>query len=523
MDRRALLLGRRPAPPPDAPALPSPSGADPDPVRRMPPPVAPPYAGGLAPYAPTASDPWDARRARHLLRRSGYYASPAAIASALGRTPGAVVTAIVDAAVAATLPPVPTHATLFPPPTGATAAEIATYNTANGNGFVAEANGVFAEALALRVPGTGLRERLTLALSGVLTTNYDGYGSRAHRLHTYWRLLRTHALGSYPTLVREMGRTPAMLDFLDGNLNRVGPPPNENYARELLELFTTGITGPDGQPNYTQADIVALARALTGWTTPSASNDGLFVASRFDAGQKTIFGRTGAFGYDEAHDLIFAERPAAVAHRLAGVLYRTFVAVGENAQVVGEIAAVLRANAFTIEPAVRALLGSQHFFSTSVLGARVTSPVDFLAGLAGASGYSAPEAQFSTFRTQARDMGFDVFRPPDVSGWSGGRVWLDTGRMPARWAATDRIWARRTEARALALTMATPADPYALTDELAAHTLAVPLSAATRAQAVEVLLGGIPDYEWDPAAAGSEARLRALLQFLSRLPEAQLA
>ena len=106
----------------------------------MPPPVAPPYAGGLAPYAPTASDPWDARRARHLLRRSGYYASPAAIASALGRTPGAVVTAIVDAAVAATLPPVPTHATLFPPPTGATAAEIATYNTANGNGFVAEAN-----------------------------------------------------------------------------------------------------------------------------------------------------------------------------------------------------------------------------------------------------------------------------------------------------------------------------------------------------------------------------------------------
>ena len=489
----------------------------------MPPPVAPPYAGGLAPFVPTASDPWDARRARHLLRRSGFHATPAAVADALTRTPGATVAGIVDAAVAATLPPVLSHATLFPPPTGATTAEVATYNTANGTGFVAEANGVFAEALALRVPGTGLRERLTLALSGVLTTHYDGYASRAHRLHTYWRLLRTHALGTYSALVREMGKTPAMLDYLDGNLNRVGQPPNENYARELLELFTTGITGPDGQPVYTQADVVALARALTGWTTPATSNDGVFVSSRFDAGQKTLFGRTGAFGYDTAHDLIFAERMPAVAHRLAGVLYRTFVAVGENAQVVADLAALLHANGLAIAPAVRTLLASQHFFSAGAIGARVTSPLDFLLGLTGASGYSQPEAQFSTFRTQARDMGFDIFRPPDVSGWSGGRVWLDTGRMPARWAATDRLWSRRNEARALAATMATPADPYALVDQLAAHTVAVPLSAATRAQGVELMLGGIPDYEWDPTAAGSEARIRSLLQFLSRLPEAQLA
>ena len=488
----------------------------------MPPPIAPPTAGGLAPFEATAQEPWDAARARHLLCRTGYHAPSAAISAALARSPAAAANAVVDAALTAAPVPVPTYATLFPPPAGAPDADVQAYNTANSRGVTAEANGVLAAALALRTAGTGLRERLAIALHGTLTAHLSEYGNRAHRLVRYWSLLRGGAFGSYRTLVREMGRTPAMLLYLDGNLNRVGSP-NENYARELLELFTTGIDGPDGQPNYTQQDVAELARCLTGWNVVSASNDGVFVPSRFDAGAKTVFGRTGAFGYDAAVDLVFAERAEAVARRLARVLYRALVAVEPNEEVVAELAAVLRANDFATEPAVRALLASRHFFSAGAMGARIRSPFDLLLGLVGASGYTSPEAQFSSVRSTCRDLGFDLFRPPDVAGWPGGRAWLDTGRLPLRWVATDRVWARRSEARALALTMPAPYDPYALVDALAVHVVAVPLSAATRAEGVTILLGGIPDYEWDPTIASAEGRIRGLLQFLSRLPESHLA
>ena len=488
----------------------------------MPPSVAPPYAGGLAPFTPTPDAPWDARRARHLLRRTGFHAPPAEVTRLLTMTPAHAATSIVDTAVNAVPVPVPSYATLFRPPSTAPQAEIDAYNTANGVAFRSEQEGVFDEALAVRAPGTGLRERLTLALHSAVPTNYNSYGNRAHRLVHYWAVLRAGAFGSYRTLIHDVGLTPAMLVYLNGNLNRTGSP-NENYARELLELFTTGTEGPDGQATYTQTDVAQLARCLTGWTVVDASNDGVLVPSRFDTGVKTVFGRTGAFGYDEAVALVFTERSAAVAHRLAGVLYRALVAGEPNAQVRSEMAALLLANDFRTEPVVRALLASAHFFSAGALGARLRSPLDLLLGTLATTGYSDPRSYYSTIRTRCVEGGFDLFRPPDVAGWPGGRLWLDTGRLPSRWLATDALWARKREAQALALSMPEPGNPYALVDALAEHVVAVPLSASTRAEAVTVMLGGIPDYEWNPTVASAENRLRGVLQFFSRLPEAQLA
>ena len=225
----------------------------------MPPSVAPPYAGGLAPFTPTADAPWDARRVRHLLRRTGVHAPLAEVARLLALAPAQAAASIVDAAVNAAAVPVPSYATLFRPPATATQAEVDAYNTANGVAFRSEQDGVFDEALAVRAPGTGLRERLALALHGAVPTNYNGYSQRAHRLVRYWAVLRAGAFGSYRTLIRDVGLTPAMLVYLNGNLNRSGSP-NENYARELLELFTTGTEGPGGVPTYTQTDVAQLAR-----------------------------------------------------------------------------------------------------------------------------------------------------------------------------------------------------------------------------------------------------------------------
>ena len=530
MDRRSLLLGRR-APAAalahaealtrPTPALPAPARPAP-PERKMPPSVAPPYAGGLAPFTPTADAPWDARRARHLLRRTGFHAPLAEVTRLLGLAPSEAAASIVDAAVGAAPVPVPTYSTLFRPPATAPQAEIDAYTTANGQAFRKEQDGVFDEALAIRATGTGLRERLALALHSAVPTNYNDYNQRTHRLVRYWAVLRAGAFGSYRTLIGDVGRTPAMLVYLNGNLNRSGSP-NENYARELLELFTTGTEGPGGEQTYTQTDVAQLARCLTGWTVVDASNDGIFVPSRFDAGSKTVFGRTGAFGYDEAVALVFTERGAAVAHRLAGVLYRALVAGEPNAQVRAEMAALLLANDFRTEPVVRALLASEHFFSAGALGARLRAPLDLMLGTLATTGYSDPRPYFPTIRTRCVEGGFDLFRPVDVSGWPGGRLWLDTGRLPSRWLATDALWARKREAQALALSMPDPGNPYALVDALAEHVAAVPLSAATRAEAVTVMLGGIPDYEWNPTVAGAENRIRGVLQFFSRLPEAQLA
>ena len=513
MDRRSILLGRRPTPAAHSVA---PAAA----VAAHAAPLEVPYAGGLAPFAPSASEPWDARRARHLLRRATLSAPSAAVAAALTRTPAQTVDALVDAALAAGLPPTPDYATLFPP-VNPTAEQTTAYNRANSAAYLAEVQSVMRELLGLRAAGTPLTERMALLWHTVIPTSRSSY-NQASRLVEYWTVLRRNALGSFETLIREVGTTQAMLNYLNGKDNRVGRP-NENYGREVLELFTLGVTGPDGSPNYTQADITDLSRALTGWQTPNQQVEAVFNPARYDAGQKTIFGRTGAFGYAEAHDVLFAERQTQIAHHAAQAVYQAFVAATPNTQVVAEMAGVLTANGFQIGAAVRALLKSAHFFSAGALGARIKDPLALTLGLVGELGWTNPEALSTRIRNLCRDIGFDLFYPPDVSGWDEGRTWLDTGSVPLRGIATDQLIAQRTEARAYAATFASAQDPYRFVADVAERLVAVPLSPATLAEAVTILLAGIPDYEWSPTVASAEGRIRGLLQFLARLPEYHLA
>lgn len=485
------------------------------------PPQPPPTAGGLTPFVSTGGEPWDEARARHLVRRTHIGTPSAGVAAALAQTPGAAVDALVDGALSASMPPRPGWADLLRPPTGAPQSEIDAFNTANNAGNGAARNSVFDELRGARDSTSPLRERLALMWHGHLTADRSTYGNRCARLYRYWDILRTHALGDFRTMVRAMGTTQAMLLYLNGAQNRVGQP-NENYAREILELFTTGIADPNGAQPYTQADITELARALTGWTAPSTGHEAVFVTSRHDTGSKTLFGVTGALNYATAHDAIFAQRADAVAHNVCTRIYRSFVHDAPNATVVAQMRAVFLPN-FDIGATVRALLKSQHFFSDGARGALTRTPLDATLGLYVDSGYSNVEGMYGFAFARARDVGFELFRPPDVSGWDGGRTWLDTSRLPLRWLATDSIWARRSEARALANSVSSaPSNPYTLVDDLAAHVVAVPVSAESRAECVALMLGGIPDYEWNPNAGGSEARIRAALQFLTRLPEYQL-
>ena len=176
----------------------------------------------------------------------------------------------------------------------------------------------------------------------------------------YYYLLHEHLLGNFKTFVYDMGLTPAMLKYLDGESNRVGAP-NENYARELLELFTMGPTAPDGTPNYTETDVAEIARALTGWVVTDDFHVE-FDESRHDAGMKSFLGRQGMYGYDQVIDILFEERAHAIAHHLSRHLYCFFVRPLPDESVVSDLADVLLDNNFEIKPALQVLFSSTHFY-----------------------------------------------------------------------------------------------------------------------------------------------------------------
>lgn len=501
--RWAHEKGKRPAAPP-------PSGV---PLRTQ---------GGLEPFVPSTEHPWDRRRALHLLRRTGVGARPADADAVLATAPSAAVDALVDAALQASYPPAPPWVDAAPPPSDAPQSEIDAYIQQTIDWWYETEHGVYREALTFRAAGTALRERLALAWHDHFVTGIEDY-FLAPWLYRYWDLLRTHALGDFRQFVHDVGLTPAMLIYLNGIQNRVGAP-NENYARELLELFTMGITGPDGTPNYTQEDIEELARALTGWSVDVYDTlESVFVPVWHDSGTKTIFGQTGNWGYDDVVPLLFDQRGSEIAHHIAGVLYRLFVYEIPDPAVVDALAAELEANDFQLEPTIRTLLKSAHFFDAATIGAHVKSPAMLTLGLYRELGFGEDPELFEIVRFVMALTNQRLFQPPNVAGWPGYRAWLDANTLPLRWLYGDALLPQQQTLQALALALPAPHDPYALTADFAAHFLAVPASDDDLATYTEILLNGIPDYEWNPNDPGAEARLLGLAAYLLRLPEYQLA
>jgi uncharacterized protein (DUF1800 family) len=264
-----------------------------------------------------------------------------------------------------------------------------------------------------------LEERMTLFWHGLFTS-----GQREVRNATMmWdqnALLRRHALGNFRALVTAISQDPAMLRYLD-NANNRKQAPNENYARELLELFTLGAG------NYSEQDIREAARALTGWTI----RDGQFAEVRrmHDAGEKKFLGRTGDF---DGHDIIriTLEEPAAARH-LARKLLVYFVRDDPAPADVAALAAVVRASDFDLRETMRVLLKSEMFYAPEARFSRIKSPVDLVVGTFRVLELP-PNDMYAAVRA-IRGMGQDLFQPPNVKGWDGGRKWINTATVFARY------------------------------------------------------------------------------------------
>ncbi len=256
-----------------------------------------------------------------------------------------------------------------------------------------------------------LQERMALFWHGHFATNEDkvrDYRKMLKQLRLFQRL----GLGDFRTLLIGVAQDPAMLAFLDAGVNVKGSP-NENFAREIMELFTMGVG------HYGEADVREAARAFTGWNYRGLDFD--FNADAHDGGSKRFLGREGRFDGVEVIDIILAQDAAA--EFIAGKLHRHFVGEALDADGRRELGAWMKAADYDIAAFLERLFLSRHFYAPDVLGTRIKGPVEFVVSTYRKLGLEAvPGAP--DFNTVTESLGQRLMHPPTVAGWSEGRSWI---------------------------------------------------------------------------------------------------
>ena len=240
--------------------------------------------------------------------------------------------------------------------------------------------------------------------------------------------LRAHALGNFGTLLHAIAHDPAMILYLDGAQNRKGAP-NENFAREVMELFTLG------EGRYAEADVKEAARAFTGWSLDRETGSFMFRRFLHDDGVKTIFGKSGRFDGDDVLDLLLA-RPE-TAEFITTKLWREFVSPDPDAREIARIARRFRDSRYDIKVALGELLRSDAFFAPENRGMLVKSPVELVVGTLRQL-QIAPEAGLP-FALAVAGMGQNLFSAPNVKGWPGGEAWINSNTLLARKQFLDRL------------------------------------------------------------------------------------
>ncbi|MCZ6764022.1 MAG: DUF1800 family protein, partial [Alphaproteobacteria bacterium] len=231
-------------------------------------------------------------------------------------------------------------------------------------------------------------------------------------------------------LAHAVARDPAMVIYLDTARSRANAP-NENFARELLELFTLGVG------HYTEDDIKAIARAFTGYSLAPATGEFAFRPAIHDNGSKTVLGQTGMFDGDEIIDILLAH--PRTAETVVEQLWRQFISSEPDRGEIVALAATFRTDlAYEIEPLMHALLTSDAFWAQENRAALIKSPVDFLIGTLRQFDTELPRNNQRGNRPGnllvlfGRELGQDIFDPPNVKGWPGGEAWITSQTLLLR-------------------------------------------------------------------------------------------
>lgn len=347
------------------------------------------------PYRPSPEAPWDLRRVGHLFRRAAFGAPMSQLQQALTAGPQKTIQALLDGG---------KGQDDFNRETDKLAESLARVN--NGN----QLRDWWLYRM-LYTPNP-LREKLTLFWHNHFATSNAKVQNAGYMLRQY-RLLHSHALGSFATLLKDMSLDPAMMVWLDARDSKKGNP-NENYARELMELFSLGIG------NYTEKDIREAARAFTGWTLQG--NDVVFTKRDHDDGEKNVLGKKGAWKPDDIVRICLEQQ--ASPYFITKKLFRFLVSetIEPTRELLQPLASTFSKSGGDVAALVRTVLQSNLFFSPQAYRTRIKGPVDFALGIVrGLEGRIGTTSLAEVLES----LGQSVFHPPSVKGWDGGPAWLN--------------------------------------------------------------------------------------------------
>ena len=358
-----------------------------------------PPSDPFSPFVPSAAEPFDSRRLGHLLRRCAFGSTTDRLEKWRGKRIGEVVDWLLNF-------------DMQDDPFDS--------SVQNLEGFV---NFTEPRAVAsywyyrmLNTPRP-MQERIALFWHNRFATG-AGKVENGRLMHEQVQTFRRLGLGSFRELAVAMGRDPAMLIWLDGQFNRKGKP-NENYAREVMELFTLGIG------NYSEKDVQELARAFTGWKVEN--EQAVFDEKRFDDGEKNILGQHRNFNSESAVDLLLSQ-PAASKHLSRNLLIE-FVHPEPTDEQVDHYAKRLVSCDWNVKPVVREMITSRLFFSDWAYRSRIKGPVELAVGAGLAMGGKV-NADF--LREQCSRLGQNLLYPPNVKGWPGDKVWINANTVLLR-------------------------------------------------------------------------------------------
>jgi uncharacterized protein (DUF1800 family) len=522
------------------------------------------FSGTLAPY----TGPWTKLEAAHLIRRTGFGVKQSELDLLVGMNAQSAVDALLDIGSIAPPPPINNYNgpdfTDAVVPSGATWINAPFDNPAESYRIESWRGWWYQLMLDQQA---SIRERMTLFLHNhfVTQTEIVFHGRMVYQMNA---LLRANALGNFKDLVKKVTLNPMMLVYLNGYLNSKDAP-DENFARELQELFTIGKDNPD---HYTEDDVIAAARILTGWkidwdmvSTYPYPLEHDETDKQFSAfyGNKIIAGSLNMEAeLDDLLDMIFEKNE--VAEYLCRKLYRWFVYYRIDAQteqnIIKPLAAIFRANNYELKPVVEALLKSDHFFEAAQSGCYIKTPIDITIGnlrtfnvtIPGTTLYDNFSMKYylTYFLSEMKMIPGD---PPGVAGWQAYRqvplyyrIWINGDTIRNRNLFTDIMAAYYLETDNDRLFIDLPGfvgqwsdagDPVALIENVTTLLFPKPLSANKKFVLKSILLSGLADDSYwtaawtdfqmnptDPMAFEVvNSRLLTLHVYMMRLPEFQLA
>lgn len=508
----------------------------------------------------------DYNQARHLLNRCTFGPKKSEIDSLVGKTISSALEILTQIPIAPPLPPVNYNANDLDVILGQTwinAPYNSTYNSYRLQSLRAWSVGL------MMLQGISLVEKMTLFWHNHFVTE-TATVTYAAILYHYNELLRKYALGNVKQLAYDMTINPAMLIYLNGESNNVKAP-NENYGRELFELFTIG-KGPliaDGNyTNYTETDIREAAKILTGWKVNRTNYTSYFDTTKHDKTTKVFsaaFDNTNiqnkeAEEYKLLVDMIFNKMETAryITRKIYRWLMYYKIDQAIEDQIIEPLASILFNNNFEIKPILVQLLSSEHFFSTDYFASQIKNPLDFTIGVYRTceislspnilNNYSA----WNDLHSSSRNMEMALGDPPDVAGWpqyysepSYYELWINSSTVPMRTSFTDTFTASGItkggfkyviDPFVLTQQVTDPWDVTSLINGFAQILLPVILSDAQILQLKNELIPGLPDstwtFEWNKYAANPtdttqkntiSKKLVALLKAIMRMPEYYLA